>query len=194
MRAAEGAFARMHATTVLSVRRGGKIVMGSDGQVTRGSSVVKTSAVKVRKLGANKQVLAGFAGGVADAFTLFERFEAMLEEAQGNEITAAAKLAKEWRSDRFLRRLEALLAVAGPKASLLISGQGDIIQADDGVLAIGSGSDPARAAALAMLHNTDLQAREIVDKGLRIAAEICIYTNDHITLQEVAPSHDSTGE
>ena len=183
----------IHATTIVSVRRGDDIAMGGDGQVTLGNSVVKGTAVKVRTLG-NGRILAGFAGGAADAFALFERFESKLSECGGQEVRAASALAREWRSDRMLRRLEALLAVAGPTASLLVSGQGDAIQVDDGILAIGSGADPARAAAMALLANTDLGAGDIVRRALGIAAQICIYTNDHLTVQQVATTGGKDGQ
>lgn len=181
----------IHATTILSVRRDGRIAMGGDGQVTLGSSVVKGSAVKIRTLGKDGSILAGFAGGAADAFALFERFEAKLSECSGQEVRASAALAREWRSDRVLRRLEALLAVAGPHGSLIISGQGDAIQVDDGILAIGSGGEVARASALALLEHTELSATDIVRHSLGIAARICIYTNDYLTLKEVAQKKDT---
>ena len=169
-------------TTILSVRRGNQVAIGGDGQVTLGDKVMKGNARKVRRL-YNDQVLAGFAGGTADAFTLFERFEGKLEEYRGNLTRAAVELAKEWRTDKALRRLEALLAVADASASLIISGNGDVIEPEQGIMAIGSGGSYAQAAARAILENTELSAQEITDKALKIAADICIYTNQNITLE-----------
>ncbi len=169
-------------TTILSVRTDNQVVIGGDGQVSIGNTMMKSNARKVRRL-YNKQVLAGFAGGTADAFTLFERFEGKLEKHQGQLVRAAVELAKDWRTDRMLRRLEALLAVANSEASLIISGNGDVIEPEQGVMAIGSGGDFAKSAALALIENTDLSAREIVEKSLRIAGRICIYTNDHLTIE-----------
>lgn len=169
-------------TTILSVRRGNQVAIGGDGQVTLGDKVMKGNARKVRRL-YNSQVLAGFAGGTADAFTLYERFEGKLEEYRGNLTRAAVELAKEWRTDKALRRLEALLAVADATASLIISGNGDVIEPEQGIMAIGSGGSYAQSAARAMLENTELSAQEITDKALRIAADICIYTNQNITLE-----------
>lgn len=171
-------------TTILSVRRGNKVVIGGDGQVTMGNTVMKSNARKVRRL-YNEKVIAGFAGGTADAFTLFELFEAKLEKHQGNLTRAAVELAKDWRTDKYLRRLEALLAVADTKASLIISGVGDVIEPEEGIMAIGSGGPFAQAAARALVRNTDLAAREIVEKSLIIAAEICIYTNKNLVLEEL---------
>ncbi|AUM12232.1 ATP-dependent protease subunit HslV [Ketobacter alkanivorans] len=171
-------------TTILSARRNGKVVIGGDGQVSMGNTVMKGNARKVRRL-YNDKVLAGFAGGTADAFTLFERFEAKLEKHQGNLTRAAVELAKDWRTDRALRRLEALLAVADKDASLIITGNGDVIQPEDDLIAIGSGGPFAQSAARALLDNTELGAREIVEKGLRIAADICIYTNQNLTIEEL---------
>ncbi|HAG96595.1 MAG: HslU--HslV peptidase proteolytic subunit [Pseudomonadales bacterium] len=171
-------------TTILSARRNGKVVIGGDGQVSLGNTVMKGNARKVRRL-YNNQVLAGFAGGTADAFTLFERFEAKLEKYQGNLTRAAVELAKDWRTERALRRLEALLAVADKEASLIITGNGDVIQPEDDLIAIGSGGPFAQSAARALLDNTDLEARDIVEKGLRIAADICIYTNQNLTIEEL---------
>ena len=170
-------------TTILSVRRNGKVVIGGDGQVTMGNTVMKGNARKVRRLYENK-VLAGFAGGTADAFTLFERFEAKLEKHQGNLVRAAVELAKDWRTDRMLRRLEALLAVADEKASLIITGNGDVIEPENNLIAIGSGGPFAQSAARALLENTELDARAIVEKSLNIAADICIYTNRNLTIEE----------
>lgn len=169
-------------TTILSVRRGDTVAMGGDGQVSLGNTVMKGNARKVRRLYGNK-VIAGFAGGTADAFTLFERFEAQLEKHQGNLTRAAVELAKDWRTDRALRRLEALLAVADKTASLIITGNGDVIEPEQGLIAIGSGGPFAQAASRALLENTELGAAEIVEKGLDIAADICIYTNHNRTLE-----------
>jgi ATP-dependent HslUV protease, peptidase subunit HslV len=175
---------QFHATTILAVRRDGKVALGGDGQVTFGDTVMKSSAQKVRKLRDDK-VLAGFAGSVADAFTLFEKFEEKLERYPGNLSRAAVELAKEWRTDRFLRRLEALLAVADGENLYLISGNGDVIQPDDEIVAIGSGGSFALAAARALKSHTDLPAAEIVRPGLEIAGEICIYSNANITVLEL---------
>lgn len=172
-------------TTILSVRRNGSVVIGGDGQVTQGHTIMKSNARKVRRLYSNK-VIAGFAGGTADAFTLFERFEAKLETHQGNLIRAAVELAKDWRTDRILRRLEALLAVADAKSSLIITGNGDVIEPEDGLIAIGSGGSYAQSAAKALLDNTELTARAIVEKSLTIAASVCIYTNTNFTIEELA--------
>jgi ATP-dependent HslUV protease subunit HslV len=172
-------------TTILSVRRDGAVVMGGDGQVSMGETVMKSNARKVRRLH-NDAILAGFAGGTADAFTLFERFEGKLEKHQGNLVRSAVELAKDWRTDRMLRRLEALLCVADCKSSLIISGNGDVIEPENDVMAIGSGASYAKAAALALLRNTDLPARAIVEQSLGIAADICIYTNRSLTLEELA--------
>lgn len=175
---------QFHGTTILSVRRGNQVVIGGDGQVTLGSTVMKGNARKVRRL-YKEQVLAGFAGGTADAFTLFERFEAKLEMHQGHLVRAAVELAKDWRTDRILRRLEAVLAVADAKASLIITGNGDVIEPEESLIAIGSGGPYAQAAAKALLHNTKLSAADIVKKALTIAGEICIYTNNHLTIEEL---------
>ena len=171
-------------TTILSVRRGNTVVIGGDGQVSMGNTVMKGNARKVRRLYKN-QVIAGFAGGTADAFTLFERFEAQLEKHQGNLVRAAVELAKDWRTDRALRRLEALLAVADKTASLVITGNGDVIEPEKGIMAIGSGGPFAQSAALALLDNTDMSARDIVEKSLGIAADICIYTNHNRTIEVI---------
>jgi ATP-dependent HslUV protease subunit HslV len=167
-----------HGTTILSVRRGSVVALGGDGQVTLGNIVVKASARKVRKL-YRDQVLAGFAGATADAFTLFERFEAKLEKHQGNLTRAAIELTKDWRTDRVLRRLEAMLAVADKEASLIITGNGDVLEPEQGIVAIGSGGAYAQAAARALLVNTDLTPKDIVKKSLEIAGELCIYTNQN---------------
>lgn len=171
-------------TTILSVRRGNKVVIGGDGQVSLGNTVMKGNARKVRRLYKDK-VIAGFAGGTADAFTLFERFESKLEMHQGNLVRAAVELAKDWRTDRILRRLEALLTVADSKASLIITGNGDVIEPEEGLMAIGSGGAFAQAAARALLENTELPAVDIVRKALSIAGDICIYTNHNLTIEEL---------
>ncbi|MFQ5689658.1 MAG: ATP-dependent protease subunit HslV [Gemmatimonadota bacterium] len=174
----------MHGTTILCVRRDGRVAMGGDGQVTMNDTVVKARAEKVRSM-RDGRILAGFAGGLADALTLFERFEGQLKRHPQNLTRAAVELAKEWRSDRYLRRLEALLAVADLEHSFLISGNGEVIQPDDGVLALGSGGPYALAAARALMSHSDLSAPEIVRGALQIAGEICVYTNAHITLLEL---------
>ena len=176
--------AKIHGTTILSVRRGDRVVIGGDGQVTLGETMMKGNARKVRRLHEGK-VIAGFAGGTADAFTLFERFEGKLQKHQGNLTRAAVELSKDWRNDRMLRRLEALLAVADESASLILSGTGDVIEPEEGIMAIGSGGSYAKAAAQALLHETNLDARAIVEKSLRIAADICIYTNQEFTIEEL---------
>ncbi len=175
---------QFHGTTILSVRRNGVVVIGGDGQVTLGNTVMKANARKVRRL-YKDQVLAGFAGGTADAFTLFERFEGKLEKHQGNLTRAAVELAKDWRSDRTLRRLEALLVVADRGATFVISGTGDVIEPEGGFIAIGSGGPYAQAAARALMENTELDARTVVERALNIAADICIYTNRSLTLEEL---------
>jgi ATP-dependent HslUV protease subunit HslV len=171
-------------TTILSVRRGDKVVIGGDGQVSLGETIMKGNARKVRRL-YHDRVLAGFAGGTADAFTLFERFEGKLEKHQGNLTRSAVELAKDWRTDRFLRRLEAMLCVADKTASLVISGNGDVIEPEHQVMAIGSGGSYAQAAARALLENTELDARAIVEKALHLAADICIYTNHSLVIEEL---------
>ena len=180
-----------HATTILSVRKNGKVVLGGDGQVTLGNTVVKANARKIRRLGKNSDVLAGFAGATADAFTLFELFEDKLAKHNGQLTRAAVELAKEWRTDRRLGRLEAMLAVADKDASLLISGNGDVLEPEHGLIAIGSGGPYAQAAAKALLDNSDLDARAIVEKALGIAGDICIYTNHNVTIEEL---EDGNGE
>lgn len=173
-------------TTILSVRRGDEVVIGGDGQVTMGqSTVMKGNARKVRRLHGGK-VIAGFAGGTADAFTLFELFEAKLERHQGNLMRAAVELAKDWRTDKMLRKLEALLAVADLKDSLIITGVGDVIEPEHGIMAIGSGGSYAQAAARALYHNTDLPAQEVVEKALGIAADICVFTNRHFSIERLS--------
>jgi len=171
-------------TTILSARRNGKVVIGGDGQVSMGNTVMKGNARKVRRLHGGK-VIAGFAGGTADAFTLFERFEAKLEAHNGQLVKAAVELAKDWRSDRALRKLEALLAVADKDASLIITGNGDVIQPEDDLIAIGSGGPFAQSAARALLDNTEMEAVDIVKQGLKIAGDICIYTNQNHTIEEL---------
>ncbi len=174
----------IHATTILAVRKDGKVALGGDGQVTMGETVMKASAQKVRKIRDGK-VLAGFAGSVADAFTLFEKFEEKLERYPGNLSRAAVELAKEWRSDRVLRRLEALLAVADRDNMYVLSGNGDVIQPDDEIIGIGSGGAYALAAARGLKEHSDLQAADVVRRALEIAADICIYTNRNITVLEL---------
>ena len=169
-------------TTILSVRRGNRVALGGDGQVTLGNIVIKASARKVRTL-YNGQILAGFAGGTADAFTLFERFEAKLDKHQGNLLRSAVELAKDWRTDRMLRRLEAMLAVADRDHSLVITGNGDVLEPEQGIVAIGSGGAYAQSAARALLENTELEPKEIVSKALGIAGDLCIYTNHHHTIE-----------
>jgi len=176
--------AEVHSTTVIAVKRDDRVAMASDGQVTLGNTVLKHQARKVRRLYQGK-VLAGFAGSVADAFTLFEKFESKLEEYKGNLQRAAVELGKEWRTDRLLRRLEALLIVADRERLLLISGSGEIIEPDDGIIAVGSGGPYALAAARALIKHTDLGAAEIAQEALKIAASICIYTNDTIVVEEL---------
>ncbi|HEX5792259.1 MAG TPA: ATP-dependent protease subunit HslV [Rheinheimera sp.] len=171
-------------TTIVSVRRDGHVAIGGDGQVSLGNTVMKGNARKVRRLYNNK-VIAGFAGGTADAFTLFERFEAKLELHQGHLMRAAVELAKDWRTDRMLRKLEALLAVADANTSLIITGNGDVVQPEQDLIAIGSGGPYAQAAATALLNNTELSARDIVEKSLTIAGDICVYTNHHQTIEEL---------
>ncbi len=167
---------QFHGTTILSVRRGTTVALGGDGQVTLGHIVIKGGARKVRRL-YHDRILAGFAGGTADAFTLFERFEAKLEKHQGNLMRSAVELAKDWRTDRMLRRLEAMLAVADREHSLVITGQGDVLEPELGIVAIGSGGPYAQAAARALIENTEFGVREVVEKSLSIAADLCIYTN-----------------
>ena len=174
----------IHSTTILAVRRGGHVALGGDGQVTLGDTVMKANANKVRALKGGK-ILAGFAGASADAFTLFEKFEEKLERYPGNLPRAAVELAKDWRSDRVLRRLEALLVVADKEHGYVISGSGELIEPDDGVLAIGSGGNYALAAARALLQQSKLSPKDIVQRSLEIAADICVYTNAHITILEL---------
>lgn len=171
-------------TTILSVRKDGRVTIGGDGQVSMGNTCVKGNARKVRRL-YKDQVIAGFAGGTADAFTLFERFEGKLEKHGGQLVRAAVELAKDWRTDRALRRLEALLAVADKENSLIITGNGDVVEPEEGLIAIGSGGPFAQSAASALLHNTDLPARDVVAQSLKIAGDICIYTNQNHTFEEI---------
>jgi ATP-dependent HslUV protease subunit HslV len=172
----------MHGTTIISVRRGNRVALGGDGQVTLGNVVLKAGARKVRRL-YHERILAGFAGGTADAFTLFERFEAKLEKHQGNLLRSAVELAKDWRTDRILRRLEAMLAVADHETSLIITGIGDVVEPELGLVAIGSGGPYAQAAARALLENTELSPQDIVKRSLTIAGDICIYTNQNHVIE-----------
>src|SRR5258707_14477743 len=176
--------AQFHATTILSVRRGEKVAMGGDGQVTLENIVIKASARKVRRISQDR-ILAGFAGATADAFTLFERFEAKLEKHQGNLLRSAVELAKDWRTDRMLRRLEAMLAIADRESSLVITGTGDVLEPERGLLAIGSGGGYAQAAALALLDTTALEPADIVKRSLAIAGELCIYTNQNHVIESL---------
>lgn len=175
-----------HGTTILSVRRGRHVALGGDGQVTLGHIVIKASARKVRKLYQDR-ILAGFAGGTADAFTLFERFEAKLEKHQGHLVRSAIELTKEWRTDRVLRRLEAMLAVADREASLIITGNGDVLEPEQGIVAIGSGGAYAQSAARALIENTELSPEEVIKKSLTIAGDLCIYTNQCHTIEVLKP-------
>lgn len=175
----------MHATTILAVRRGDQVALGGDGQVSAGQTIMKGNAVKVRRLHQDR-VLAGFAGGTADAFTLFERFEAALDKFSGNLTRSAVELAKDWRSDRALRRLEAMLIVADQGTTLMVSGTGDVIEPESGLIAIGSGGPYAQAAARALYENTSLEARDIVERALIIAADICVYTNHNRSIEVLA--------
>ncbi len=173
-----------HGTTILSVRRGASVALGGDGQVTLGNVIVKGGARKIRRIH-HDRILAGFAGGTADAFTLFERFEAKLDKHQGNLMRSAVELAKDWRTDRMLRRLEAMLAVADREHSLIITGMGDVLEPEHGIVAIGSGGPFAQSAARALLDHTPLNPREIVDKALAIAADLCIYTNHQRSIETI---------
>jgi ATP-dependent HslUV protease subunit HslV len=173
-----------HGTTILSVRRPGQVALGGDGQVTLGNIIVKATARKVRRLYQGR-ILAGFAGGTADAFTLFERFESKLEKHQGNLLRSAVELAKDWRTDRMLRRLEAMLAVADRESSLIITGNGDVLEPEGGIVAIGSGGAFAQSAARALIENTELSAREVISKSLGIAGDLCIYTNQSHTIESI---------
>ena len=180
----ERSLSPIRSTTVVCVRHRGKVALAGDGQVSIGATIVKAGARKVRKL-YHDRVLAGFAGTAADAFALFEKFEAKLEEYRGNMSRAAVELAKDWRTERVLRRLEALLAVADQERSFIISGTGDVIEPDDGVIGIGSGGPFALAAARALIAHSDLDAKQIVEEAMRVAAAICVYTNDHISVEEL---------
>ena len=173
-----------HGTTILSVRRPGQVALGGDGQVTLGNIVVKATARKVRRLYQGR-ILAGFAGGTADAFTLFERFETKLEKHQGHLLRSAVELAKDWRTDRMLRRLEAMLAVADRESSLIITGNGDVLEPEGGIVAIGSGGAYAQAAARALIENTELSASDVISKSLGIAGDLCIYTNQSHTIESI---------
>ena len=175
---------RIRSTTILALRHGGSVVMAGDGQVTLGNTVMKHGARKVRRLH-NGKVLAGFAGASADAFTLFDKFEAKLDQHQGNLTRAAVELAKDWRTDRLLRRLEALMVVADRESSLIVSGTGDVIEPEDGICAIGSGGNFALAAARVLVRHSALEARQIAEEALRTAAEICVYTNDQLVIEEL---------
>ncbi len=174
----------VRSTTVLSVRRNGKVVMAGDGQVTLGEAVIKHTAKKIRRLYQDK-ILAGFAGSTADAFTLFSRFESKLEQYHGNVGRAAVELAKDWRTDKFLRHLEALLLVSDKEQTFLLSGQGDVIEPDGGIAAIGSGGPYAQSAAQALANHTELSARQIAEEAMKIAGQMCIYTNDRVTIEEL---------
>lgn len=175
---------QFHGTTILSVRRNNQVAIGGDGQVTMGDTIVKGNARKIRRI-YHDQIIAGFAGATADAFTLFELFEAKLEKHRGNLMRSAVELARDWRTDKILRRLEALLAVADKNSSLILSGNGDVIEPEEGIIAIGSGGNYALAAAKSLVTNTDLSAKEIVTKSLQVAASICIYTNNNFTIDEI---------
>lgn len=175
---------QFHGTTILSVRRGKQVAIGGDGQVTMGDTIVKGNARKIRRI-YHDQIMAGFAGATADAFTLFELFEAKLEKHRGNLMRSAVELARDWRTDKILRRLEALLAVADQHSSLILSGNGDVIEPEEGIIAIGSGGNYALAAAKSLVANTDLSPKDIVTKSLQIAASICVYTNNNFTIDEI---------
>lgn len=175
---------KYRSTTILSVRRNNKVVIGGDGQVSLGDTIMKSNARKVRRL-YHDNIIAGFAGATADAFTLFELLDTKLEKHQGHLLRAAVELAKDWRTDKMLRRLEALLAVADKKTSLILSGTGDVIEPESGIMAIGSGANFARSAAIALLENTELSAKEIVEKSLKIASDICVYTNNNFVIDEL---------
>ncbi|MGA1868797.1 MAG: ATP-dependent protease subunit HslV [bacterium] len=175
---------KMHGTTILSVRRNGKVAIAGDGQVSLGDTIIKHNAQKIRRL-YKGQIIVGFAGSVADAFALFSRFEGKIEEFKGNLKRAAVEMAKEWRTDKLLRRLEALLAIVNKEHSLILSGNGDVIDPEDGIIGIGSGGAYARSAAKALLEHTDMTARDIVESSMKIASSICIYTNSNITIEEI---------
>ncbi len=173
-----------HATTILCVRKNGKVAIGGDGQVSMGDTVLKHNAKKIRKM-YNERVVAGFAGATADAFTLFEKFEGKLESYRGNITRAAVELAKDWRTDKILRRLEALLIIADIEHTFILSGNGDVIEPEEGIAAIGSGGPYAQAAARALYENTEFSAKEIIDKSMKIASRICIYTNENVNIEEL---------
>ena len=176
---------KWHATTILSIRRGAEVVIAGDGQVSMGDTVLKSNAKKVRRLGKNKDIIAGFAGATADAFTLFERLEAKLEAHPGQLTRACVELAKDWRTDRYLRRLEALMAVCDSETSLILSGTGDVVEPEDGVIGIGSGGNYALAAARALIDREDMSAEEIATRSMRIAADICVYTNHNVVIERL---------
>lgn len=182
---ADPQFPGWHGTTIVSVRRGNQVVIAGDGQVSMGNTVVKGNARKVRRIGPGGQILVGFAGATADAFTLLERLEARLEQHPGQLVRACVELAKDWRTDRYLRRLEAMMAVADQSSSLILSGTGDVLEPEDGLIAIGSGGNFALSAARALLEATELDAETIARKALKIAGDICIYTNQSITLESI---------
>ncbi|HUT63659.1 MAG TPA: ATP-dependent protease subunit HslV [Anaerolineae bacterium] len=177
-------YGRMHSTTIIGLRRNGKVALGGDGQVTFGDTIMKSGALKIRRL-YNDTIIAGFAGATGDAFTLFEKFESKLDEFSGNMSRAVVELAKEWRTDKILRRLEAMLVIMDKNSSFIISGEGDVIEPDDGIVAIGSGSPYALAAARAFMEGSRLSAAKIVERSLQIAASICVYTNTNITVMEL---------
>ncbi len=185
---------QIRSTTILCVKRNGSVVMAGDGQVSLGETIVKHKAQKVRRLGKGGAVVAGFAGSTADAFTLFEKFEQMLEKYSNNLTRAAVELAKEWRTDKMLRRLEALLLVANEEKILLLSGSGDVVEPDEGIIAIGSGGNYALSAAKALLENTDLSALEITEKAMGIAAGVCVYTNDNLVIESIPEQSDRAGQ
>lgn len=174
-----------HGTTILCVRRKGEVVVAGDGQVSLGATVIKSNARKVRRIGADGSVIGGFAGATADAFTLFERLEAKLEKHPGQLVRACVELAKDWRTDRYLRRLEAMMAVADKTTSLVLTGTGDVLEPEDGLIGIGSGGTYALSAARALAGSTDLSAREIAERAMKIAADICVYTNTNLTIEEI---------
>lgn len=176
---------RWHATTILSVRKNGKVVIGGDGQVSMGQTVLKSNAKKVRRLGKDNDIIAGFAGSTADAFTLFERLEAKLEAHPGQLTRACVELAKDWRTDKYLRKLEAMMIVCDKDVSLILSGTGDVVEPEDGVVAIGSGGNYALAAARALADRDDMDAADIIRKSMKIAADICVYTNHNLVLEEI---------
>ncbi|MDP7545976.1 MAG: ATP-dependent protease subunit HslV [Alphaproteobacteria bacterium] len=176
-----------HGTTILSVRKGDTVVIAGDGQVTLGQTVIKANARKVRRLGTGGKIIAGFSGATADAFTLFERLEGKLEQHPGNLTRAAVEMAKDWRTDRYLRRLEAMMAVADVDTSLVLTGTGDVLEPEDGLIAIGSGGNYALAAARALMDHEDLEAEDIARRAMQIAADICVYTNENITLETLRP-------